>query len=223
MVRMESEEIKRFVWHTYDLGPVLPPDWQKSVLGIVGAELTTNMIDSSSTTSRESESDTELITHVVSGEKVALRLPWFRELYTGLFAELAQRLSPEPVSTASSAHHWAWIQVQQGADERYECHVDTCPLVGLLYVTDHPRGSGGELVIANRGDVRGRMEVDRDATRVYPVAGNLIFFDARCFTHYVAPLNDPDAIRVVIPMAFFTPSCPETARPLDLDRYLGLE
>jgi hypothetical protein len=213
----------RFSWRSYDLASALPAHWQRSILDLVGRELKTKMISPGSITSRERSQEIELPTHIVESVKVARDLPWLQNLYNGLFRDLAQRLTQERVYAANRAHHGARIQVQRGSDERYECHVDTCPITGLLYVTDHPPGAGGELVVANSGDVKGQEEVDRDATRIHPVAGHLIFLDARSHTHYVAPLKDPDAIRVVVPMTFFTPSCSEGMRPSDLDRHLGLE
>jgi len=66
-------------------------------------------------------------------------------------------------------------------------------------------------------------EVDQNASRIYPNSGHLIFFDARKHSHYVAPLVSLDAMRVVVAMNFYTPSCPESARPADLDAHLGLD
>lgn len=209
-----------FSWRSYDLRPVLPADWQRSILDLVDEKLKSKVISPGSVTSREAAADIELPTHIIDSAEVARDLPWISKLYTGLFRDLAQRLTTESVLTGDDPHHGARIQVQLGG-ERYECHVDTCPITGLFYVTDHPVGTGGELVVANRGDVRGRDEVDRDATRIHPVAGLLIFMDARRHTHYVAPLKDPAGLRVVVPMTFFTPSCNEAMRPADLDRHLG--
>jgi hypothetical protein len=215
--------MNRFTWHSYDLRSALPDGWQLSVLDLVDRELATHVITPGSGTSREDAEAFELPTHIVDSAAVARELPWIPELYTGLLRDLAQLLSDEPVSTAANIHRGARIQVQKGDTERYECHVDTCPITGLLYVTDHPVGAGGELVVANRGDVLGRDAVDHDASRIHPVAGHLILFDGRRRTHYVAPLRKPGDLRVVIPMVFFTASCSEDMRPPELDHYLGLE
>ncbi|HTX54169.1 MAG TPA: 2OG-Fe(II) oxygenase, partial [Candidatus Baltobacteraceae bacterium] len=134
--------------------------------------------------------------------------------------DLAQLVSHEPVSSAENIKYGINLNVQLGNEHRYECHVDSNPIEGLLYVTEHPSGTGGELVISNCGDVRGMDEIDRDATRIFPLAGYLIFFDAREFTHYVSPLRRPEDIRIAAAMNFYTPSCPESARPADLNRHL---
>ena len=106
---------------------------------------------------------------------------------------------------------------------RYETHVDSNPLEGLLYVTSHPEGAGGELVVGNVLNARGVEAVDVDCTRIFPVAGQLLFFDARKHSHYVGRLLDEAAVRVVVAMNFYTSTCPESARPKDLDRHLGID
>ena len=74
--------------------------------------------------------------------------------YRGLFLDLAQEVvSVERVTTARDARYGVVLNVQRGPDMRFECHVDSNPLTGLLFCTDHPAG-GGELVFAH----------DRDAT-----------------------------------------------------------
>jgi 2OG-Fe(II) oxygenase superfamily len=156
----------------------------------------------------------------VGGAVVAERLPWLHDLYHGRFRFLAQSLSPEPVTTAKDVRHGVSLNVQMGTEARYECHVDSNPIEGLLYVTTHPADAGGDLVISNQGDVRGIQDVDADATRIHPVAGYLVFFDARQYSHYVTRLADPFDIRVVVAMNFYTPSCTEEDRPADLDRHL---
>ncbi|SDC50804.1 2OG-Fe(II) oxygenase [Streptomyces prasinopilosus] len=175
-----------------------------------------------SVTSRERVGVTAIPVGFVDGTTIAGELPWLREMYYGPFRAVAQLACAEPVFAARDAHIGLNMHIQRGSAERYECHVDSSPLSALLYVTDHPAGSGGELVVSNRGDVRGREEVDADATRVHPVAGQLVVFDARHRTHYVAPLTDPDGVRIVVVMPYYTPSCPESARPTDLDHHLGL-
>ena len=83
-------------------------------------------------------------------------------------------------------------------------------------------GAGGELVVSNRGDVKGRKNVDADALRIYPTAGQLVVFDGRQHTHYVAPLNDPEGVRATVVMNYYTPSVTEDERPDDLDEHLFL-
>lgn len=213
----------RFVWHSYDLRPVLPDGWQQAVLAFADRAARDKVITPTSVTSREHTRDLCIPVHSVGGRMIAQNLPWLDDLYSGLIRDLAQAISREPVSAARDVQLGLNLHIQRGSTERYECHVDSNPIAALLYVTSHPDGSGGELRVANKGDVRGRHEVDADSTRIHPVAGQLVFFDARRHTHYVAPLRDPEGIRVVVVMTFYIPSCPEEMRPKDLNRHLGLD
>jgi 2OG-Fe(II) oxygenase superfamily len=104
---------------------------------------------------------------------------------------------------------------------RYECHVDSNPIEGLLYVTDHPKSSGGELAVATKVNAASVADVEADCSVIYPTYGNLVFFDARRFAHYVRPLVSDDARRVVVAMNYYTPSCPESNRPKSLSAHLA--
>lgn len=111
--------------------------------------------------------------------------------------------------------------IQADQADRYECHVYANPIQALLYVTDHPPGTGGELVVASiRGDLHGPDAIGRLAAWIYPVAGYLVVFDASQHPHYVTPLHETRGHRVVVAMNYFTPAAPESARPLDLKNHL---
>jgi hypothetical protein len=156
----------------------------------------------------------------VGGETVRRLAPWLFQLYENEFRLLAETTTDETIVTASRDRVAVNLNVQRGSSMRYEAHVDSNPVEGLLYVTDHPAGSGGELVVAQSEQAVGVEEIDKSAARIYPVAGHLIFFDARRHAHYVRSLSSNQGIRVVAAMNFYTPSCPESARPPDLDRHL---
>ena len=49
---------------------------------------------------------------------------------------------------------------------RYECHVDSNPIEGLLYLTEHPEGNRGELVVSLGYSAKGPDEI-RNNSRVY--------------------------------------------------------
>ena len=218
-----ESELARFTWHSYDLRSMLPEGWQQSILDVAEKFGRVILIHPTSITSREASRDTEIPTYIVGNTAATQNLPWLYELYTGPILKLAQVHSPDPVSLSNNPHRGLTIQVQRGQEERYESHVDTVPLTGLLYVTDNPVGTGGELVVSNRGEVWGVDEIEADASRIHPVAGNMIFFDARKYTHYVSPLKNSDALRAVVVMTFYTTACPEDTRPADLDNHLGLD
>ena len=209
-----------FAWHTFDVRARLPNDWQAMIVDVARSAAEYRELIPSSVTSREAPGDVRIPVHTVDGYSVAKYLPWLYDMYHDKFRDLAQLLSHEPINSAEDMRYGINLNVQLGNEHRYECHVDSNPIQGLLYVTDHPSGTGGELVVSNCGDVCGIDEVDRDATRIYPSAGYLIFFDARQSTHYVSPLRRSEDMRVVVAMNFYTPSSPESARPADLNHHL---
>jgi hypothetical protein len=156
----------------------------------------------------------------VGGVRVKQSVPWLYKLYRGFFRDLAQLGCLEPVFPATNPLYGAVLNIQSGRTMRYEAHVDSNPIEGLLYVTDHPRNTGGELVVSNNPHARTVKEIEGDCGVIYPVSGNLVLFDARRFPHYVRPLRSALSVRIVVAMNFYTPSCPESSRPADLNDHL---
>jgi 2OG-Fe(II) oxygenase superfamily len=211
--------VLRFKWTSFDVNRLLPPGWESEVRTL-GEERKAKDLVPTSVTSRESATVEKIPVMTVGGLMVKERLPWLYDCYHGLFRDLAQQCTSEPVSTARDDRYGAVLNVQEGSTMRYECHVDSNPIEGLLYCTTHAPGAGGELVVANSPAAADVEAVEADASVVYPVAGNLIFFDARELAHYVRPLLDDDAVRIVVAMNFYVPSSPEAYRPPDLNRHL---
>lgn len=110
------------------------------------------------------------------------------------------------------------LNVQQGTSMRFECHVDSNPLTGVLFCTDHQ--TGGELVVAHDTAAADIAAVEHDCSVIRPQSGHLIFFDAREHPHYARPLTTVSGTRVVAVMNFYTGSCPESTRPRELNRHL---
>lgn len=211
--------LDRFNWRSYDLRTVLPPTWQEDILE-TAKDAVHKILRPRSVTSREGDPDLKIRVLTVSGLVVKERLSWLCDLYHGLFRDLGQLAIHEPLSPATNDLYGVVLNVQRGAEMRYEAHVDSNPLEGILYATTHPGGAGGELVVANDTSANSVGEIDADPTFVYPIAGQLAFFDGRRFPHYVRALSDPTSARVVAAMNFYTPTCPESARPADLDLHL---
>jgi hypothetical protein len=128
-------------------------------------------------------------------------------------------VSDEPVTTARDDRYGVVLNVQYGIEMRFECHVDSNPLTGLLFCTDHPAG-GGELVFAHDPMATDIGTVDQDCSVIRPHAGHLIFFDGRRHPHYARRLASESDVRVVAVMNFYTQSCPESTRPAGLNRHL---
>lgn len=209
-----------FVWHSYDVRPILPNNWQQILVNIALKDARDRTLVPYSVTSREAANVEGVPVSTVGGETLRRVAPWLLRLYENEFHELAQRITDEPVITATRDKIAVNLNVQRGKSMRYEAHVDSNPIEGLLYVTNHAPGSGGELIVAQREQAVGVEEIDKLPAVIYPVAGHLVFFDARRHSHYVKSLSREDGIRVVVAMNFYTPSCPESARPADLDRHL---
>jgi hypothetical protein len=142
------------------------------------------------------------------------------DLYRGTFRDIGQTCVDEPLSIAMDTRYAINFNVQRGTEMRYECHIDSNPLEGLLYATTHAAGTGGEFIACNRADAIGVEAILQDCKHIHPEKGKLLFFDARDHPHLVTPLTDPSGVRVAVTMNYYIPSCPESARPKDLNRHL---
>lgn len=208
-----------FSWRSYDLNHLLPPGWQTQILRLA-AKARPKWITTNAASLREGNPNLQIEVRITDGNVVKKHLPWLYDLYKGVFHQLAQLSVGEPIYTAQNDQYGAVLQLQRGTTMRFDVHVDTNPLEGLLYVTDQPKGAGGELAVSNNPQANSLADVDADCSVIYPVAGHLLFLDGRRFPHYVRPLKRQNDVRVVVAMNFYTPSCPETARPQDLDTLL---
>jgi hypothetical protein len=162
------------------------------------------------------------VSHVKRGrvhaDQVAHGLPWLPELYKGKFLELAKEACREPVATAKDDRYGVVLNVQHGMSMRFESHVDSNPLTGLLFFTSHQEG--GELVVANDESAGSIEDIEKDCQFIRPRAGNLVFINGRTHPHYARSLCRDDDTRVLAVMNYYTQSCPETTRPPELNRHL---
>jgi hypothetical protein len=207
-----------FRWTTFDISAMLRPGWQDDVE--VAATVGTDFHEFPRTPvlSREAPDVPGVLRGRLHADQVRLRLPWLYDAYRGEFLELAGEVCPEQVTPARDDRYGIVLNVQRGTAMRFECHVDSNPLTGLLFCTDNP--ASGELVIAHEATATDVATVDRACAVIRPHAGHLIFFDGRRNPHYARPLTTPGDLRVVAVMNFYTQSCPESARPRELNRHL---
>lgn len=210
--------ISEFRWDVEEAGSLLPLGWQHALIDVAKNFGKARILVPPHATSREDPSISALPVHGVSGHDVQRELPWLIELYEGPFREIGERFRGEPLTTAADPRYAVVLNVEYPG-ERYECHVDTNPVEGLLYATSHPRGTGGELAVARNVDVYSRERIDEDCHELYPMEGDLVFFDGRRHPHYVRPLISGE-IRVAAAMNYYTASVPESTRPEDLNEYL---
>jgi hypothetical protein len=207
----------RFRWTTFDLNDWLPAHWQQDVQA---AAMTAEVREFPPTPviTREAPEVRHVNRGRVHAEQVREHMPWLHKAYRNEFLELASEVSAERVSAAQDERYGVVLNVQRGTGMRFECHVDSNPLSGLLFLTDH--AVGGELVVAHDPTAEGVMAVERSCSVIRPHAGQLIFFEARKHPHYARMLTAESDTRVVAVMNYYTESCPEASRPPELNRHL---
>lgn len=202
---------------TFDATSSLPPNWQQEV-SQVAEDADFRLFPPTPILSREAADVLHIHRGRVHAYELRKRLPWLYRAYRSDFLEYAKLVRDEPVFPASDDRYGVVLNVQQGTDMRFECHVDSNPLSGVLFCTDHSQG--GELVFAHDTDAAGIDAVEESCLIVQPRAGQLIFFDAREHPHYARSLGHEADTRIVAVMNFYTESCPETTRPEALNRHL---
>jgi hypothetical protein len=209
--------LSRFRWTTFDVNDLLPQGWRQDVRSLA-ADADFRLFPRTPVVSREAADVSQISRGRVHADQVRLRLPWLNDLYRGAFLDLAREAWTEPVVTARDDRYGLVLNVQRGTSMRFECHVDSNPLTGLLFFTDHQ--AGGELIIGNNPIASSLAEIERDCSVIRPHAGHLVFFDARHHPHYARPLVSKSDTRILADMNFYTESHPESTRPRELNRHL---
>ena len=210
---------QRFRWTTFDLTGTLSGDWQQKITARA-AEADFRDFPRTPILSRESANVHHISRGRLHARDVRRNLPWLYRLYREHFLELAQEACAEPVMAARDDRYGIVLNVQRGTEMRFECHIDSNPLTGLLFCTDQLAGAGGELVFAHDPDAADIEAIERDRSVIRPHAGHLVFFDGRRHPHYARPLASASDVRIVAVMNFYTESCPESTRPRDLNLHL---
>ena len=141
-------------------------------------------------------------------------------MYETLFLDLVSQAMGLRVLTASDDRYGLTLKVQTSEAMRFECHVDSNPVQGLLFCSDHPKGSGGELVVSNSEDAHSKEEVDANCARIYPALGHFMVFDGRKNAHYVNQVTADTSPRIVAAMNFYTLECPEETRDEAINEHL---
>ncbi len=208
-----------FQWTTFDVTGILPRTWRQDVLD-AAADADFRHFPRTPVISREAADVQSISRGRVHADQVARELPWLRRLYRSDFRALAERAIGGAVAAARDERYGTVLNVQRGIGMRFECHVDSNPLTGLLFCTDHGPADGGELVFSNSREARSQADIDRSCSVIRSQAGHLIFFDGRQNPHYVRPLTFSADTRVVAVMNYYLSSFPESTRPAELNRHL---
>ena len=207
----------KFSYSNRDVTNLFPEGWQKDI-DAVGADADFQDFPRTPILSREAPDVTHIERGRVNADTVMQRLPWLYKLYRNDFLELAADARKEPIDAAYDDRYGVVLNVQRGKTMRFECHVDSNPVTGILFLTDHPAG-GGELVVSHDPDAVGVDDLERDCTLIQPEAGQIIFFDGQTYPHYARYLPRESDVRIVAVMNFYTGSCPESTRPPELNRH----
>ena len=217
-----KKKTHQFTFQEFDMSEYLNNKWDKEIISFAIEKSIYQDIFPTSVTSREPPNVTSVSVSTIDGKKLREQLDWLFELYEKHIFALAKTCVDEELFLAKNDLYALNLNIQKGDEMRYECHVDSNPLQGVLYVTNHPEGAGGELVVSNNPDAIGMGEIDEDCKIYYPESGKLILFNAMYNPHYVRPLKSKEGIRVALTLNFYTTSNPETARPPDLSDHLRL-
>ena len=202
---------KTSIYTTFDLteGDWLPADWIDQITRVVDEHaIFVRMDGTSSSYSREGEGTSGTTYYVVTGDSIYAQIRWLHDLYTGKLIELAAQVAGRAVKPSTNLRSGININTLRGTDARYEWHVDSNPLTGMLYVTTHGPEDGGELI----------FKVGDEQVTLYPEAGMFAAFDARAIPHYVAALKHEHR-RISIPMNYYFADEDEY-RPVELDAYI---
>lgn len=188
----------------------LPHSWTDEINSLLDRCGVISELRGDGPTGREAPDATAMHIAVVAGGEIKQALPWLWELYADLFKAFASAAAGRPLYVANDIRSSININCLRGVGDRYEKHVDSNPMTGLLFATEQSVADGGELVFQHPDT--------QELTIVRPRIGMFICFDAREITHWVAPLktNRP---RVSIPMNYYWSPTDQT-RPAGLDRKL---
>lgn len=149
---------------------------------------------------------TSLDYRLMDGRDVARLLPELDELYRGLLVRLASRIFGVPLIPSPTIVNGVNVNVLDGGGGRYEWHVDSNPVTGLLVFSECDSIRGGRLMFG--ADARTR-------TSLCMRPGHFLMFDATSAPHAVEIVRG-DSARVTAPMNFFVDGG-EIVRPDDLD------
>lgn len=186
---------------------LLPAGWREDVVRVASTRVRSAELKGGAPASLE-PIGTLIRYGLVDGEVVGEELPWLARLYADLADDLASRVAGRSILTSDKVINGVNINVLQGVGSRYESHLDTNPLTGLIFATTHAEEEGGQL----------EFDVTPSPLIFPPRAGMLLLFDATRAPHRVTPLKK-DVTRISIPMNFYTKETLAQRSP-DLDSYL---
>jgi hypothetical protein len=153
--------------------------------------------------------ETRLRYRLMDGDQISELLPMLDRLYNGILVELAARALDVKLQISPVTQNGININVLEGTNSRYEWHVDSNPVTGLLVCTEANARTGGRLLFGQDSESQIALSLQ---------AGQFLVFDARRVPHSVEPLGH-NFTRITAPMNFFVEGAP-IERPTGLDNAL---
>ena len=96
------------------------------------------ILDGSSVTSREKSSNLEIEVFIVTGDIIYEKLKWLDTLYRNEFLDYANSFSTEELECSNDLKSGININILKGIGAKYEWHIDSNPLTGLLFGNHSP-------------------------------------------------------------------------------------
>jgi hypothetical protein len=185
---------------------LLPSDWLAQISQTIATHGIRTVLSGASEQSREASSDYEIPVLVVTGDACSSALPWLYSLYENELLLFASKAYGKQLFAANDIRSSININCLRGVGSRYESHVDTNPVTGLLFACDATPETGGSLVFQRAGFPE---------AVVWPRKGVFIAFDAREIPHFVSALR-VSMDRISVPMNYYDDSIAQH-RPTGLD------
>lgn len=155
------------------------------------------------------QSDIPLQYSITDGSEIATRLPLIMTLYRQAIPSFIADYIGLDIVPSRFEKSSITLNLLEGSGSRYEKHVDSNSITGLLFASSLTPEDGGAL----RLYYPGRAPLD-----VLPRAGTFLLYDARWVPHEVMPLCR-NTSRLSLPMNYFLPTDIEE-RPAHLDDYI---
>ena len=185
----------------------MPKDWDIQVLNLAKTRSIDTILDGDSPTSLE-KSGTKIPISVVMGEVISTELPWLYKVYENEMLEFSSRAFGTALFKCNGVDDSININLVRGVSGRYEWHLDTNPVTGLLFAETLDSDEGGALVFR-------KFE---EEYRIQPKRGMFYCFDARDIPHAVEPLKVART-RTSIPMNYYLTE-DNSGRTDELNEYL---
>jgi hypothetical protein len=188
----------------------LPSDWIYQIEQTIEKAARITELRGDGPTGHEASDAQAMIVKVVDGYAVRENLPWLWDLYASSLRQFCETVCGKALYLANDIVSSVNINLLEGEGARYERHVDSNPLTGLLFATTLEGSKGGQLVFQH--------PETGELAQVEPRLGQFLCFDARRIVHWVAPLGGLHT-RISIPMNYYE-SAAQQDRPDGLNEKL---